>query len=118
MITIDALELDACHIIKLDVAGMETDALRGAAATIRRCRPILYVENDREPRSAELIGLLQSFGYRLYRHLPPLYSAGNFRDDPENIFGDTVSVNMLCIPAEAAQSSLAVLHEITSATDQ
>ena len=45
-------------------------------------------------------------------------SSGNFRNDPENIFGDTVSVNMLCIPAEAAQSSLAVLHEITGATDQ
>jgi FkbM family methyltransferase len=118
MITIDDLDLNACHIIKLDVAGMETEALHGAAATAQRCRPILYVENSREPHSAELIALIQSLGYRLYRHLPPLYSAGNFRDDPENIFGDTVSVNMLCIPAEAAQSSLSVLREITSPTDQ
>jgi hypothetical protein len=118
MITIDDLGLNACHIIKLDVAGMETEALHGAAATIRRCRPILYVENECEPRSAALIALIQSFSYRLYSHLPPLYSAGNFRDDSENIFGDTVSVNMLCIPAEVAQSSLTVLREITSPTDQ
>jgi FkbM family methyltransferase len=118
LITIDGLGLSACHIIKLDVEGMETDALQGATATIQRFRPILYVENDREPRSADLIVLIQSFGYRLYWHLPPLYSADNFRSDPEDIFGGTISANMLCIPSEFPQSSLTVLREITSSADQ
>ena len=101
VVTIDGLDLAACHLIKLDVEGMESEALRGAAATIARCRPILYVENDREARSAELISLIQSFGYRLYWHLPPLYRGNNYRADPENIFGNTISVNMLCLPAES-----------------
>jgi FkbM family methyltransferase len=70
VVTVDGLGLPACHVIKLDVEGMETEALRGAAATIERFRPIMYVENDREARSAELIGLLQSYRYRLYWHLP------------------------------------------------
>jgi len=117
LITIDGLSLSACHIIKLDVEGMETEALQGAVATIRRFRPILYVENDRQARSAELIGLIQSYDYRLYWHLPPLYNPANYRSDTENIFGNTVSVNMICIPIEIPQSALTGLSEVTFPTD-
>ena len=74
---------------------------------------MLYVENDRQARSAELIGLLQQYGYRLYWHLPPLYTANNFRADTENIFGNKVSVNMIGIPAEIPQSTLTNLREVT-----
>jgi FkbM family methyltransferase len=117
LITIDSMDLGDCQFIKIDIEGMETEALRGAAATIERFRPILYVENDRQGRSAELIGLLQQYGYRLYWHLPPLYSTNNFRTDPENIFGNKVSVNMICIPAEIPQSTLTNLREVTGPTD-
>jgi FkbM family methyltransferase len=117
LLTIDSLSLHDCQFIKVDIEGMETEALRGGGATIQRFRPMLYVENDRQARSAELIALLQEFGYRLYWHLPPLYSANNFRANPENIFGDKVSVNMIGIPAEIPQSSLTNLREITSPTD-
>jgi FkbM family methyltransferase len=117
MLTIDSLDLGDCQFIKLDVEGMETEALRGAEATIGRFRPILYVENDRQARSAELISVLFQYGYRLYWHLPPIYTANNFRSDTENIFGDKVSVNMICIPAEIAQSSLTNLREVTNPSD-
>jgi FkbM family methyltransferase len=117
LVTIDSLGLKDCQFIKLDVEGMEAEALRGAVATIERLRPILYVENDRQARSADLIGLLQQYGYRLYWHLPPLYSANNFRADAENIFGNKVSVNMICIPAEIPQSSLTNLREVTGPED-
>jgi FkbM family methyltransferase len=117
LITIDSLGLRDCQFIKLDVEGMETEALHGAVATIERFRPILYVENDRRGRSEELIGLLQSYRYRLYWHLPRLYRANNFRADAENIFGDKVSVNMICIPVEVPQSTLTNLREVTGPTD-
>jgi FkbM family methyltransferase len=116
-ITVDSLDLRDCQFIKLDVEGMETEALRGAAATIARFRPVMYVENDRQAQSAELIGLLQHYGYRLYWHFPPLYNANNFRGDGENIFGGKVSVNMICIPAETPQSSLTNLREVTGPND-
>jgi FkbM family methyltransferase len=117
LVTIDSMELLDCQFIKLDIEGMETEALQGAAATIERFRPLLYVENDRQARSAELIGLMQQYGYRLYCHLPRLYSVNNFRADPENIFGNKVSVNMIGIPAEIPQSALANLHEVSGPTD-
>jgi FkbM family methyltransferase len=43
-ITIDDLALPVCDVICLDVEGYELKALRGAAATIRRCRPVVSVE--------------------------------------------------------------------------
>ena len=58
------------------------------------------MENDRKERSAELVGLLLGWNYRLYVHLPPLFAAENFAGDGENIFGDIVSINLLCLPRE------------------
>lgn len=118
LMTIDSLDLRACHVIRLNVNGMEAEALRGAAATIARCRPILYLGNDREDRSAELIRLVQSHGYRLYWYLPRLYNENNFRADTENIFGDAMLVNMLCVPTEVPQSSLSVMREVIDPSDR
>jgi FkbM family methyltransferase len=115
-ITVDQLGFGECHFIKLDVEGMEIEALLGAAATIARAWPILYVENDRFERSADLIGLVQSYGYRLYWHEPTLYNANNFRADAENIFGDIVSVNMLCVPTEVPHD-LKMFREVSGPAD-
>jgi FkbM family methyltransferase len=99
---IDGLGLPACGLIKADVEGYEAEALQGAAATIARCRPVLYVENDRREKREALIRLIASLGYRLYWHLPPLARRNNFNGNPEHVFGEKpiVSVNMLCLPAE------------------
>lgn len=97
---LDSLELPACGLIKIDVEGFETQVLRGARQTIARCRPLLYVENDREAQQQELISLISEMGYRLYWHTPRLFSPQNFNGVQENIFPGIVSVNMLCIPSE------------------
>ena len=98
--TIDTLSLSACHFIKIDVEGMEVEVLRGADTVLRRFRPLLYLENDREAQSEALIALLLEAGYRLFWHFPPLYNAGNFYGDPVNIFPGLVSINILAVPQE------------------
>jgi FkbM family methyltransferase len=98
--TLDELGLAACHMLKLDLEGMEIEALQGGATLVRRFRPALYVENDRPERADELIRLLLSWNYRLYGHRPPLFEPNNFAGDAENIFTGIVSINMLCIPGE------------------
>jgi FkbM family methyltransferase len=98
--TVDAFGFPSCRMLKLDLEGMEVEALRGAGRTVAAHRPAIYVENDRRERSAELIGLLLSWNYRLYWHKPPMFSPVNFAGDTENIFGNVVSVNMVCLPAE------------------
>lgn len=96
--TIDALSLARCRLIKIDVEGMEREVLLGARETILRHRPFLYVENDRQDRSDELIRHIDGLGYDLYWHKPPLFNPDNYLGNPENVFGALISVNMLCVP--------------------
>ena len=98
MLAIDDLKLPHVTLIKLDLEGMERDALSGAADTIRRCQPMLYVENDREEHSAALLEDMKRLGYRCFWHKPPLYRRNNFRDVRHNIFPGIVSVNVLALP--------------------
>ncbi|HKR88857.1 MAG TPA: FkbM family methyltransferase [Phenylobacterium sp.] len=97
---LDALQLPSCGLVKIDVEGFEPQVLRGARETITRCRPILYVENDRAAQQQEVISLVAEMGYRLYWHLPPLFDPQNFKGEQRNIFPGVVSINMLCIPRE------------------
>ncbi len=101
VIALDQLGLPRVKLIKIDVEGMELDVLLGAKATLARCRPILYVENDRAEKAEALVVRLQEDGYRMWWHTPPLYNAANFLGNPRNVFGNVVSFNMLCLPRES-----------------
>jgi len=111
--TIDALNLNVCHLIKIDAEGMENEAIVGATETLKKCQPYLYVENDRRDRSPELIERLFSAGYRLYWHLPPLFNANNFFGNSENVFEGLISRNMLCVP-KTRDIVIKEMTEITS----
>jgi FkbM family methyltransferase len=97
---LDVLDLPDCGLLKVDVEGWEVDVLRGARATIARCRPILYVENDRAAQQRILIDLIEALGYRQYWHLAPLFSPANFNGASQDVTGGAVSMNMLCVPVE------------------
>lgn len=113
--TIDSLSLASCRMIKADVQGMEADVLAGAEATIKRCRPILYVENELATTSAALIRQIQGYGYRLWDHRPPLFNPDNKAGVSENLYPNVVSLNMLCVPQEI--SVKIELREIRSPED-
>ncbi len=104
VVTIDSLNLGRCALIKIDVEGMERAVLDGAAKTIARCLPLLYVENDRPKKAAELVRAIDGLGYAMFWHIPPLYSPHNFRQNATNVFGDKVSINMICIHKSVPQN--------------
>ncbi|MFI5380091.1 MAG: FkbM family methyltransferase [Tepidisphaerales bacterium] len=116
LITIDSLQLSACHMIKIDVEGMEGEVIAGAEETIRRYRPVLYLENDRPEKSAALIGQLLAMDYRLYWHLPPLFDSENYFGAAEDVFGGLASLNMLGLHASLSQN-ITGLREITDPKD-
>jgi FkbM family methyltransferase len=97
---LDAFDLATCDFLKIDVEGWESEVLRGARQTISRCRPLIYVENDRADQQAVLIELLSELGYELYWHVAPLFSAANFNGAQQDITDRTASLNMFCAPRE------------------
>lgn len=66
--TVDSLGLDDLDYLQLDVEGYEWHALKGAEATINRCRPVIQVElrNFTEKygqTDAAVLQMLKGFGY-------------------------------------------------------
>lgn len=62
MVTIDSFALERLDFLKIDVEGMEIDVLRGARATIARCRPIVMAEVIKSDQQ-QLVEFLQGAGY-------------------------------------------------------
>lgn len=44
MVTLDSLNLEKLDLIKIDIQGSEPAALRGAEQTLRRCKPVVLLE--------------------------------------------------------------------------
>lgn len=116
--TLDSANLSKCDLIKVDVEGMEAQVLRGAANTIKRHRPLLYVENDRYQQSAELITLIKTFNYEIYWFTPPLFNPDNFKKNKQDLFPGVVACNMICVPAEKSIEQTKGLRRISSPYDR
>jgi len=110
--TIDSLPIPRVRLIKIDVEGAELEVIQGASETIRRLRPFLFVENDRQEKSTALIEALFALGYRLWWHFAPLWNAQNFRGNPENVFENIGSWNMVGVPREV-EFPVRGLEEVT-----
>jgi len=97
VIPVDSCGLKRCDFIKIDVEGMEADVLAGARQTIETFRPILWVENDRPDKSANLIFTLHEMDYRAFWHFAPLLpdAAAGTPDVPPHMVG-VLSMDMLC----------------------
>jgi putative sugar O-methyltransferase len=98
LVQLDGFQLDRVDFIRLHAEGFGPNVVEGAANTIERCRPIIYVESERPENFPELIQRLFDLSYRLWWHTSPFVSPGNFKGNQENVFHELVSVNILAIP--------------------
>lgn len=103
LVPLDAFNFPRCNLIKIDVEGMEGKVLQGAAATIARHRPLLFVENNQAAASAALISHLKGWGYDCYWHFENYFNPDNLFGQAENIFtAERPEVNLFCVPSERA----------------
>jgi FkbM family methyltransferase len=73
MITLDSLDLEDVGLVKIDIQGSEPLALRGAEETLRRCKPVVLIEekpfggkgaSGSVEHIKESRDILLSYGYR------------------------------------------------------
>lgn len=97
---LDSFDFKGVGFIKLDVEGFELSVLKGGEATIKRDRPIMYIEDDRSENSRALRAYIVSLGYTIEEHNPPLYCEDNFFGKKVNIWHpmNYISKNIICRP--------------------
>jgi len=66
MLTLDSLASERIDLIKIDIEGMELEALQGAMNSIQRNRPILIVESIKSDEAA-LRSLLGGLEYQIFK---------------------------------------------------
>lgn len=99
LITIDSLRLEKCNLIKIDVEGMEADVVKGASKTISKHKPILFVENNTEKYSKNIIRCVQKLSYKAYWHIRPYYNKNNYYKNKNELFKKYGNeINMICFP--------------------
>ena len=82
---------------------------------IARHKPLLYVACNQKDRQAALLEFLLTLGYTLYWHTPPLYSPGNWFENPVNEFGNAVTAHVLGIHS-SVKAEIRGLPKIESAS--
>lgn len=103
MQNLDTLDVSRLDFLKIDVEGLETEVIAGAGGVLERFRPVIFVENDRQEHSHQLISAIEQHDYRLWWHFSPLFRPDNFNGNPENVMGRIISINMLALPREHRQ---------------
>jgi FkbM family methyltransferase len=98
VVTIDSLELERCDFIKIDVEGMESAVIAGAAKTILRCRPAIYAECNSVQAGAESFQLMRKLGYEVSLHVVDAFTTDNFYGNSVNIFGQAREAALIGLP--------------------
>lgn len=90
IVRIDDLYLQRCNFVKLDAEGFEPNIINGMVETLRRCKPILFVEINKSA--------LAHFGFTPNDIIEPLYRLDySIEGNPASIEG-MEQVDVLFLP--------------------
>ncbi|MGB9637578.1 MAG: FkbM family methyltransferase, partial [Microgenomates group bacterium] len=98
-VLLDDFNLPKCNIIKIDTEENEDKIIKGAAKTIKKYKPIIYVENNEVQDSQIIIKAIRDIGYFPYWHIFPYFNPNNFFKNKKNVFAKfDPEANMICFP--------------------
>ncbi|MEE3504587.1 FkbM family methyltransferase [Acidiphilium acidophilum] len=102
--TLDSFYIKKLDLIKLDVEGMELDALHGAENTISRCRPVIIAECNSLKDGIDIINWCNLHKYYCYGVIFMAYNELNYFDNAINMFNENKETSLLMIPYENKKS--------------
>lgn len=103
--TIDQMKPDKLNFIKIDTEGTEIEILQGALNTIRRCKPIIFLEVNQLEAVHELFKFIAPLSYHCFGVVSKSFNPSNFLDCRRNIyFAGAVELGLLLIPEERSSS--------------
>lgn len=97
--SIDSMNIQKPHLIKIDVEGSEFSVFNGCMKTIAECTPAIYYEAHETPHFKEIYELLEPLGYRFYWAQVMNYNPNNFANNIVNVFSNTALFSVLAWPA-------------------
>lgn len=112
VVALDALDLESCRLVKLDVEGMEPQVLAGARRTLERCRPLIYAECNSLAIGVPCWSMLDQLDYVAWLHAPHAYNPDNHRANRVDTFYGARETNLLFVP----RSRLKELERLLAAT--
>jgi hypothetical protein len=116
-VTIDGLQLERLQLLKVTDPDLVSLTLDGAADTLWRHRPILFLTVDASQNVPELTTRVRDLGYRCWRVEAPLFNPTNFNRRDDDIFAGRAAVAILGIPEEVeCDSRIRELASITTVT--
>jgi tetratricopeptide (TPR) repeat protein len=99
--TVDALRLQRLDLIKINDHSAARTILEGAAETLWRLRPFLFMAADEAPVFNEMAHLARDFGYRCWLMKSTVFNPDNFNRRESDVFGGAKAFALLAIPEEA-----------------
>ena len=106
-------QVPACHLLKIDVEGHELNVLQGATNMIQIARPTIFIENDRRDKAKALVEyLITTLKYDCYWVCFQLFNENNYNQLKDNIYGNTGTINMICVPTGAFDFTTIGLEQV------
>ena len=99
--TLDGLKLERLDWLKINDGNVALDILEGAAESLWRLRPSLFISAADISMLDRLANVLREFGYRCWRHETALFNQANFNRREDDLFSGRTALALLAIPEEA-----------------
>jgi len=109
-------DLHRVDVIKIDVEGMEPDALAGSRNLITKHQPKLWIEVNKPDVAAAVLPQLRALNYVPFWHTSAGFRRDNFRKSTKNIAGSLGDVNVLALP-QSQRDACPQLHEAHDFSD-
>ena len=98
VMTLDQFDIDSCHLMKVDVEGMELNVLKGSAKTLRRLHPLVFAECLSLHNGWQTVSFMRDNGFEAFLHNERAFNPDNFKRNASNFFGDARETNIVFVP--------------------